>query len=222
MRAQRARRGGAHDLLAAITTHHLVADIERLRRHLGVERWLVLGGSWGSTLALAYAERHPDRGETELVLFSVGTTTRREVEWVTLACGRFFPAQWERFATACPPAERDGSLVEAYGPAARGPGSRVRARAARDRVPGRTRTCGRCRARRPIPATTSRRSAPALPAWSRTSGATPPGWGEDELLSGVDRIGHVPAVLVHGRLDVSSPLDVPWALAARCPRASSW
>jgi proline iminopeptidase len=87
--------------LAANTTHHLIADIELLRRHLRIERWLVLGGSWGSTLALAYAQRHRDR-VTEIVLFSVGTTTRREVEWVTRHAGRFFPAAWMRFRDGCP------------------------------------------------------------------------------------------------------------------------
>jgi proline iminopeptidase len=75
-------RSRPHGELRANTTHHLIADIERLREHLGIGRWLVLGGSWGSTLALAYAQAHPDR-VTEMVLFAVATTTRREVEWVT-------------------------------------------------------------------------------------------------------------------------------------------
>src|SRR3954447_17368195 len=82
--------------LAANTTHHLIADIEALRAHVGVERWLVLGGSWGSTLGLAYAERHPDR-VSEMILFSVTTTSREEVEWITRGCGHLFPAAWERF-----------------------------------------------------------------------------------------------------------------------------
>src|SRR5262249_53698734 len=73
--------------------HYLLADLERLRQQLGIERWLVFGGSWGSTLGLAYAERHPDR-VSEMVLFSIVTTTRREVEWVTRDMGRIFPAEW--------------------------------------------------------------------------------------------------------------------------------
>src|SRR5688572_761096 len=76
--------------LAANTTLHLVADIERLREYLGIERWLVLGSSWGSTLALAYAEAHPG-AVSEMVLFSVVTTTRREVAWATRDVRRFFP-----------------------------------------------------------------------------------------------------------------------------------
>jgi proline iminopeptidase len=78
------------------TTSHLVADIEALRDDLGIDRWLVLGGSWGSTLALAYAQRHPEC-VSEMVLFSVVTTTRREIEWITQHMGRLFPAEWVRF-----------------------------------------------------------------------------------------------------------------------------
>ncbi len=72
--------------LVANTTGHLIADIERIRLHLGIDRWLVVGGSWGSTLGLAYAERNPER-VTGMVLFSVVTTTRREVLWVTREVG---------------------------------------------------------------------------------------------------------------------------------------
>jgi proline iminopeptidase len=89
--------------LSVNTTHRLLGDIERVRRHLGVERWLVFGGSWGSTLALAYAERHPDR-VTEVVLSAVGTTRRQKVEWLTRRVGRLFPEQWAASATASPPA----------------------------------------------------------------------------------------------------------------------
>jgi proline iminopeptidase len=76
--------------LATNTTHHLLADIERLRGQLSIDRWLVFGGSWGSTLGLAYAEKHPEH-VSEVVLFSVVTTGRREVEWVTRDMGRVFP-----------------------------------------------------------------------------------------------------------------------------------
>jgi proline iminopeptidase len=82
--------------LTTNTTHHLVADIELLRCHLGVGRWLVLGGSWGSTLGLAYGQTHPDR-VSELVLFSVVTTTRREVEWVSREVGRCFQGHGSAF-----------------------------------------------------------------------------------------------------------------------------
>src|SRR5205823_7167532 len=90
------------------TTQHLLADIELLREHLGVDRWLVFGGSWGSTLALAYAEAHPDR-VTELILWGVTTGRRSEADW--LFRGRvapLFPEQWDRLVEALPPADRDG------------------------------------------------------------------------------------------------------------------
>ncbi len=95
--------------LSTNTTHHLIADTELLRRQLGVERWLVLGGSWGSTLALAYAERFPSR-VSELVLFSVVTTTSGEVEWVTQAMRRFFPSAWRRFRDGVPATGEDAHV----------------------------------------------------------------------------------------------------------------
>jgi proline iminopeptidase len=97
--------------LTVNTTWHLVGDLERLRDHLGIERWLVLGGSWGSTLALAYAQAHPD-AVSEMVLFSVVTTTRREVAWVTQDIGRLFPAG----GRSCAPARRPGSVVTSWPP----------------------------------------------------------------------------------------------------------
>ena len=78
--------------LSTNTTAQLIDDIERLREHLGIDRWLVWGGSWGSTLGLAYAEAHPGR-VTEMILVSVVTTTAPEVEWVTRAMGRVFPRE---------------------------------------------------------------------------------------------------------------------------------
>jgi proline iminopeptidase len=82
--------------LSTNTTQHLIADIEVLREHLGVDRWLVWGYSWGSTLALAYAEHHPDR-VTEAVLGSVTMSRPAEIQWLYRGVGRFFPEQWRRF-----------------------------------------------------------------------------------------------------------------------------
>ena len=100
--------------LSGNTTGNLIADIERLRVHLNVERWLVLGGSWGSALALAYAERFPTR-VTELILFGVTTGRREEFDWLFRdGLGAFFPEEWERRRSALPVADRDGDIVEAY------------------------------------------------------------------------------------------------------------
>jgi proline iminopeptidase len=95
------------------TTHHLIADIERLREHLGVDRWLVFGGSWGATLALAYAERYPQR-VTEIVLASVTMTRPADIHWLYHGVGRFFPMEWARFREGVPIGKRGDDLVAAY------------------------------------------------------------------------------------------------------------
>ncbi|MCB0139663.1 MAG: alpha/beta fold hydrolase, partial [Caldilineaceae bacterium] len=111
------------------TTDHLIADIESLRAHLGIERWVVAGASWGVTLALVYAQRHPARVRA-LVLGAVTAGTRREIAWITRAMGRVFPREWERFAAAVPAAERDGDLAAAYARLLASPDAAVREQAA--------------------------------------------------------------------------------------------
>ncbi|MFQ5473060.1 MAG: alpha/beta fold hydrolase, partial [Dehalococcoidia bacterium] len=96
--------------LASNNTGNLIADIEMLRRGLDIDRWLVCGGSWGSTLALAYAEAHPDR-VTEMILFGVTTGRRSEFDWTFRGgLAAFFPEQWDRLRAGV----RDGDIVEAY------------------------------------------------------------------------------------------------------------
>jgi proline iminopeptidase len=100
--------------LASNTTPHLIADIERLREHLDIERWLVWGGSWGSTLALAYAESHPAR-VTEMILWGITTGRRVEADWLFRGgVSPLFPEQWANLRAALPAGERDGDIVEAY------------------------------------------------------------------------------------------------------------
>src|SRR5262249_20458381 len=94
------------------TTRHLVGDIEALRRHLGVERWVVFGGSWGSTLALNYAERHPERCRA-LILRGIFLCRQSEVDWFLYGIRNVFPEAWRAFAAAIPEAER-GDLLTAY------------------------------------------------------------------------------------------------------------
>jgi proline iminopeptidase len=113
------------------TTEHLLADMEQLRGHLGVDRWLLFGGSWGSTLILAYAERHPDR-VSEIVIPSVTTSRRSETDWLYRGVARFFPAEWEQFRAGVPQADRDGDLVAAYARLMEHPDAEVRAKAAID------------------------------------------------------------------------------------------
>lgn len=95
------------------TTQHLIRDLEVLRSHLSIDRWVMLGASWGSTLALAYAQTYPER-VAALVLAGVTTTSRREVEWITHDVGRIFPRQWAQFASHIPASLKDRRIVDAY------------------------------------------------------------------------------------------------------------
>lgn len=95
------------------TTAHLIADIERLRAHLGIERWLLFGGSWGSTLALAYAEAYPQR-VSGLLLRGIFLARDAEIDWFLHGMGRFFPEAWQQFVAPIPPQERDDLLAAYY------------------------------------------------------------------------------------------------------------
>ncbi|HKB29792.1 MAG TPA: prolyl aminopeptidase [Streptosporangiaceae bacterium] len=204
--------------LAANTTWHLVADIERLRRMLGIERWLVFGGSWGSTLGLAYAQHNPAH-VSQVVLFSVVTTTHREVRWVTRDVRRFVPAQWAHFRDGVPAAERDGSLVAAYSKLLHDPDPAVCAAAARNWCDWEDAHVAVGLGHRPDP----RYTDPAFRMcfarlvthyWRHAA------WIEDGALQRrAAKLAGVPGVLIHGRLDVSSPPDIAWELAHVWPDA---
>ena len=106
-------RSTPHASLIDNTTWHLVADMERLREHLGIDRWQLFGGSWGSTLALAYAETHPDR-VTELVLRGIFLLRKREIDWFyQRGADALFPDAWEEYLAPIPAAEH-GDLLRAY------------------------------------------------------------------------------------------------------------
>ena len=205
--------------LATNTTHHLIADLERLRDHLGVERWLIWGGSWGVTLGVAYAERFPER-VTAMILVSITLTRRADVRWFGHATGRYFPEEWELFRNAVPEGDRD-DLVAAYDRLLNGPNDPAsRERAAADWtawedailsledgyvVPN------------PKWADPGHRMAFARLVTHYFSHAA---WlEEDELLRNAGRLAGIPAVLVHGRLDLSGPPDIAWQLARAWPGA---
>ena len=95
------------------TTQDLVADIERLREHLGIERWMLFGGSWGSSLAITYAEAHPDRC-LALVLRGIFLCRRAEVDWFMTGMRRIFPEAWRQFSEYLPAAEREDLLASYY------------------------------------------------------------------------------------------------------------
>jgi proline iminopeptidase len=202
--------------LASNTIHHLLSDIELLRRHLGISSWLVFGGSWGSTLGLAYAEKHPDH-VSEVVLFSVVTTGRREVEWVTRDMGRVFPEQWSRFRDAVPAERRSGSLVDAYARMLADPDPLVREEAALSWCAWEDTHVAVRSNHQPDPRyddpSFRRRFARLVTHYWRHAA-----WLEDGiLLRDAGTLAGIPAVLVHGRLDVSGPPDIAWHLAQAWP-----
>jgi proline iminopeptidase len=194
------------------TTQHLLADIERLREHLEVDRWLVLGGSWGSELALAYGERHPDR-VTELVVWGVPTAGRADFDWLFRGgLGRFLPEQWERLLDALPGTDRDGDPVEAYHRLLFDPDPEVRRRAA-------LAWCTWESASPDWPPTDgldSRFEDPAFAlAFARlvTHYAHHDAWLEDgALLRDAGALAGIPGVIVNGRFDLQAPLGGAWAL----------
>lgn len=202
--------------LAVNTTRHLVADVEALRGHLGIDRWLVHGVSWGSTLGLAYAQAHPQR-VSALVLAAVTMTRRADVEWLTRGVGRFFPAQWEAFRDGVPAPERGGDLAAAYARLLASPDAGVRERAARDWCAWEealvsVETGG---VANPRYADAAFRAGFARLVTHYFSHAA---WlGEDQLLEGAHRLAGVPGVLVHGRLDIGAPLHAAWALSRAWP-----
>jgi proline iminopeptidase len=202
--------------LATNTTDHLIADMERLRDRLGIESWLVVGGSWGSTLGLAYAEQVPER-VSEMVLFSVGTTSHREVRWVTRGVARYFPEQWAQFREGVPPAERDGDLIAAYYRLLHDRDPALREKAARDWCRWEDTHVAIRSDHRPDPRYDDRRFRMAFARlvthyWHHAA------FREDGLLMrDAGRLAGIPGVLIHGRLDLSSPLDIPWQLSRAWP-----
>lgn len=200
------------------TTSHLVADLERLREHLDIERWLVLGVSWGSTLGLTYALAHPER-VSEMVLFAVTTTRARDVEWFTRGVGRFFPEAHERFVAALPPQERDGNLAEAYArQLAAGP-SKVRDDAARAWCDWEEAVVALSQDEPPNPRyadpTFRYRFARTVTHYFANAGFHP----DDAIVGHLDRLAGIPGVLAHGRLDLAGPADTAWEVARGWPDA---
>jgi proline iminopeptidase len=204
--------------LSTNTTHHLIRDIEQLREHLDIDQWLVFGGSWGATLGLAYAQQHPS-SVSEIVLWSVTNTTKREVEWLTRDMGRIFPEQWARFRDGVPADERDGDLAAAYSRLLHDTDPAVREKAARDWCDWEDTHVATHPNYKPDP----RYQDPDLRLrlarlvthyWAHA------GWLEDGVLvRQASKLAGIPGVLIHGRLDISSPADTAWNMAQAWPDA---
>ena len=202
--------------MSANTTHHLLADMERLRAHLGIDRWLLSAGSWGTTLALAYAQRFPER-VSELVLTSVTLSRKRDVDWLYHGVSRFFPEAWQRFRDGVPSAE-PSDLVAAY--ARRMASLETREDAANrwanweDAVLSLEPNA--------VSRVYSERPAADLIAFVRICShyaAHAAFLADDELLLNAPRIRQIPGVILHGRLDLSCPIASAWELSRAWPKA---
>lgn len=202
--------------LAVNTTAHLIADMERLRQHLGLEQWLLFGVSWGSTLALAYAEQHPQH-VSAIVLGGVTMTRRAEIGWLYRGVAPLFPAQWAQFRAGVPGAEQDGDLVEAYHRRLHDPDPAVRHKAAQDFHNWEAALMSIDPDAKPNPrwADPAFRLARAriVTHYFRHNAFLEDG----VLLRNAGALASIPGVLVQGRLDLGSPLVTAWELAQAWP-----
>lgn len=212
-------RSRPHASLVDNTTWHLVDDMEKLRSHLAIEQWLVFGGSWGSTLGLAYAQSHPAR-VSEMVLRGIFMLSRFELEWFyQQGAGAIFPDYWTKYVEAIPPAERH-DFVQAYYKRLTGPDRGEMVKAAR-----------------------AWSTWEAATSYLHVNDENVMRWGEeefaiavariechyfvnrgflesdDQLLRNVVRIRKIPAVIVQGRYDVVCPMKTAWDLHLAWPEA---
>ena len=204
--------------LEANTTWHLVADMERLREHLGIDRWLVFGGSWGSALSLAYAQAYPDR-VTELVLRGIFTLRPFEMYWFYQeGASLIFPDLWEGYVAPIPEDERD-DLISAYRSRLNSFDDDVRLPAAKAwaQWEGATITL------RPNADNIRHFGEPGTAvAFARIENHYFVNQGflaEDQLIRDVHKIRHIPGVIVQGRYDVCTPAATAWDLHKAWPEA---
>lgn len=205
--------------LESNTTWHLVSDIEALRQHLGIEQWVVFGGSWGSTLALVYAQTHPERVQG-LILRGIFLLRKWEIDWFYQdGASHLFPDYWEEFVAPIPEAER-GDMVSAYYKRLTSSNMAERLEAAKAWSTWEGRTVHF------IPDETE------IAKFATGQFAEPfariechyfmhGGWlsGDKAILKNIDKIRHIPAVIVQGRYDVVCPVESAWALHRAWPEA---
>ncbi|WP_448573734.1 prolyl aminopeptidase [Trichothermofontia sp.] len=212
-------RSTPHAELQENTTWDLVADIEQLRSLLGIEQWVIFGGSWGSTLALAYSETHPDRC-LGLILRGIFMLRRKELLWFYQeGTSYIFPDAWQAYLEPIPPAERH-DLISAYYRRLTSEDAAVRSQAARAWSVWEASTSRLI----PDPEMMVRFAREEFAdAFARiechyfvNSGFFDP---EDQLLQQVDRIRHLPAVIVQGRYDVVCPMISAWELHQAWPES---
>lgn len=211
-----------HDTeLGTNTTEYLIGDIELLREHLGIERWLVLGGSWGSTLAFAYAQRHPER-VTELVHIAVTNTSAAEIDWLYGGVGRFFPQAWDRFRRGADlgPEATGTELAAGYDRLLSDADPAIRTQAALEWCAWEDAVveldAGRNTSNR---FDDDRRRALAFARLCAHYFSRHGFLADGELLANAQRLRDIPTVLIHGQLDLGSPVVTAWRMAQALPHA---
>jgi proline iminopeptidase len=211
-------RSTPHASLEANTTWHLVADIERLREMLGLERWMVFGGSWGSTLALAYAQTHPRRA-TELVLRGIFTFRQTELDWLyRYGASEIFPDKWEEFLAPIPAEER-GDLVAAYHRRLTGNDAGEQLAAAKAWSKWEAETVTLLPNPEVIEEHTSDDFAIAI-ARIENHYMINKGWIEEgALIRNAGILSDIPGVIVQGRYDCCTPPSAAWDLKQAWPEA---
>ncbi len=208
-----------HASLVDNTTWHLVDDIEKLRAHLGIERWQVFGGSWGSSLGLAYAETHPDR-VTDLVLRGIFLVRKQEIDWFyQRGAGAMFPEAWEKYVEPIPADER-ADLLSAFYRRLTGENAEQRLAAAKAWSIWEGSTSCLFPNRALVDKTSGDDFAIAFARiechyFMHDAWLAPP----RDLLSNVAKIRHIPSVIVQGRYDVVCPMESAWALHRAWPEA---
>ena len=197
--------------LSTNTTPLIIQDMEKLREYLRIESWTLLGLSWGTTLALCYAQAHPKRVDG-LVLGSVTTTSASEVEWITRHVGRIFPIEWDRFTKAIPASLRHLPICDAYATLLFDSEPSVRDQAAREWCAWEDAHISLSPNFKPSPRYQDPefrlRFARLVTHYWRHAAFL----GKSQLLGNAQLLDGIPGVLIHGRYDVSSPLDTAWQL----------
>lgn len=212
-------RSTPHAELVENTTWELVADMERLRQHLGIDRWQVFGGSWGSTLALSYAQTHPQR-VSELVLRGIFMLRRWELEWFyQKGCDAIFPDAWETYLAQIPEVER-GDLISAYYRRLTSPDPAIRLSAAKAWSVWEASTSYLLQDAGQIQGNAVDEFALAF-ARIECHYFVHGGFFEadDQLLRNASRLKDIPAVIVQGRYDVVCPTRSAWDLHRAWPEA---
>ncbi|MGI5504946.1 prolyl aminopeptidase [Lentzea sp. CA-135723] len=200
------------------TTQHLIDDAEKLREHLGFDKWLLEGGSWGSTLILAYAIQHPER-VSEIVIPAVTTSRPEEHAWITRGLGLFFPDYFDAFRDGVPDQDRDGNLAAAYNRLLNSPDAAVREKAAWDwskwdlsTITGGDNSFEGTRYADPVMRYQLSRAVSHY--WGNEAFLEP-----NHIFDNLDRLKGIPGVLIHGRNDFGGPLYTAWEVAKRWPDA---